>query len=170
METTASPYAYIAAGLHQIAYVVRDITAAQTFFTAHLGTSRFHIAEDVPVEEPTYRGQPGNFRLHIALAYAGETQIELIQPLSGESIYQEFLDRKGEGLHHLGFIVDDYDKAISDFTGNGYPVIQSGRLGRNPGVRFAYFDTEAAIGSIMEIFVLDERTRQLFDRIKRGEL
>ncbi len=162
METTTSPYAYIAEGLHQIAFVVRDLTAAQTFFTAHMGnmgSPRFYVIEDVQIDEQTYRGKPGNFRLHIALAYTGETQIELIQPLSGDSIYQEFLNKKGEGLHHLGFIVDDYDKAVSDLTGNGYPVIQSGRIGRNSGVRFAYMDTEATIGSIMEIFVLDERTR-----------
>ncbi len=48
-------------------------------------------------------------------------------------------------------------------------MIQSGRIGNNPGVRFAYFDTESTIGSIMEIFQLDEQTRNLFDRIKRGE-
>lgn len=52
---------------------------------------------------------------------------------------------------------------------NGYPIIQSGRVGNNPGVRFALFDTEAAIGSIMEILVLDKDMRNLFDRIKRGD-
>ena len=166
---TTSPYAYIASGCHQIAFVVEDMKTAQKFFCEHMGVPRFYVWEDIPVEEKTYRGRVGDFRLHIALAYAADTQIELIEHLSGESIYKEFLGRGDRGLHHLGFIVDDYDKAVGDFARNGYPVIQSGRIGQNPGVRFAYFDTEAAIGSIMEIFVLDENARSLFDRIKRGD-
>ena len=169
MSMATSPYSYIASGFHQIAFVVKDIKAGQKFFNQHMGVPRFYLFEDVQVDERTYRGKEGNFHMHLALAYAGDAQIELIEHLSGESIYKEFQEKRGEGLHHLGFIVDDYEKATGDFAANGYPVIQSGRIGRNPGVRFAYFDTEAAIGSIMEIFVLDENTRNLFDRIKRGD-
>ncbi len=169
MSITASPYAYLASGFHQIAFVVKDIKAGQKFFHEHMGVPRFFLLEDVKVKERTYRGGEGNFHIHIALAYAGDAQIELIEYISGESIYREFLEKKGEGLHHLGFIVDDYGKSVGDFAHNGYPVIQSGRIGNNPGVRFAYFDTEAAIGSIMEIFVLDDNTRNMFDRIKRGD-
>jgi catechol 2,3-dioxygenase-like lactoylglutathione lyase family enzyme len=165
-----SPYAYIAAGHHQIAFVVNDITAAEQFFTEKMGVRQFFRFNDVTVYEAIYRGQPGDFHIHIALGYAGNSQIELIQHLSGHSIYKEFLDKKGEGLHHLGFIVPDYNKVIADFTANGFPVIQSGRIGNSPGVKFAYFDTEAAIGAIMESIVLDEQTRKLFEKIKGGPL
>ena len=163
-----SPYAYIAAGHHQIAFVAKDIAAAERFFTEKMGVPRFFRLNDVEVHEPSFRGGPGDFHIHISLGYAGDSQIELIEHLSGRSIYKEFLDKKGEGLHHLGFIVPDYQKAVANFATNGFPVIQSGRIG-DPGVRFAYFDTEAAIGSIMEIFELDDNTRRLFERIKRGE-
>lgn len=167
--TATSPYAYIAAGHHQIAFVVKDLAAAERFFTEQMGVPRFFRFNDVQVHEAVYRGGPGDFHMHLALGYAGDSQIELIQHLSGRSIYKEFLDKRGEGLHHLGFIVPDHEKVIVDFTANGFPVIQSGRIGNNPGVRFAYFDTEAAIGAIMESIVLDDDTRRLFDRIKRGE-
>jgi hypothetical protein len=100
----------------------------------------------------------------------GNSQIELIEHISGRSIYKEFLDRRGEGLHHLGFIVPDHEKVIADFAANGFPVIQSGRIGNNPGVKFAYFDTEAVIGAVMESIVLDEETRRLFERIKGGKI
>jgi methylmalonyl-CoA/ethylmalonyl-CoA epimerase len=169
MATTNSPYAYIAAGHHQIAFVVNNIEAAEQFFTEKLGVPRFFRFTDVLVHEPLHRGGPGDFHMHLSLGYAGDSQIELIEHLSGRSIYKEFLDKHGQGLHHLGFIVPDYQKAVDDFAANGFPVIQSGRIGDNPGVRFAYFDTEAAIGSIMEIFQLDDNTRRLFERIKRGE-
>ena len=164
-----SPYAYIAAGHHQIAFVVKDLAAAERFFTEKLGVPRFFRLEDVKVYEAFYRGGPGDFHIDIALGYAGDSQIELIQHLSGRSIYKEFLDKRGEGLHHLGFIVPDHEKVIADFTANGFPVIQSGRIGNNPGVRFAYFDTEAAIGALMESIVLDDDTRRLFERVKRGD-
>jgi methylmalonyl-CoA/ethylmalonyl-CoA epimerase len=168
MPTTSS-YGYIAAGHHQIAFVVQDIAAAEQFFTEKMGVPRFFRFTDVLVHEPFYRGGPGDFHMHLAIGYAGDSQIELIEHLSGRSIYKEFLDKHGQGLHHLGFIVPDYQKAVDDFATNGFPVIQSGRIGDNPGVRFAYFDTEAAIGSIMEIFQLDDNTRRLFERIKRRE-
>ena len=58
---------------------------------------------------------------------------------------------------------------VMDFETNGFPQIQSGRIGDDPGVQFAYFDTEAAIGAIMESIVIFDKTRDLFDRIKRGD-
>lgn len=165
-----SPYAYIAAGHHQIAFVVKDLPAAERFFTEKMGVSQFFRFNDVEVHEARYRDQPGDFHIHIAIGYAGNSQIELIQHLSGKSVYKEFLDKKGEGLHHLGFIVPDHEKIIADFAANGFPVIQSGRIGNNPGVKFAYFDTEAAIGTLMESIVLDEQNRKLFEKIKGGPL
>src|SRR5262245_18956843 len=165
-----SAYAYIAAGHHQIAFVVKDITAAERFLTEKMGVPRFFRLNDVEVHEPSYRGGVGNFHMHLSLGYAGNSQIELIQHLSGQSIYKEFLDKRGEGLHHLGFIVPDHDKVIADFTANGFPVIQSGRIGNSPGVKFAYFDPKAIIGAIMESIVLDDATKKLFERIKGGPL
>lgn len=167
MATT--PFAYIAAGHHQIAFVVKNMSAAESFFSEKMGVPRFFRFNDVEVHESFYRGEPGDFHMDISIGYAGDSQIELIQHLSGGSIYKEFLDTHGEGLHHLGFIVPDHDQVVADFEANGFPRIQSGRIGDDPGVQFAYFDTEAAIGAIMESIVLDDNTRDLFDRIKRGD-
>ena len=167
--TTNSPIAPIASGCSQIAYVVKDIQASQKFFNEHLGVPRFYLFENVQFEDLTYQGQPANFRIHLALAYAGEIQLELIEHLEGESIFQDFLQQKGEGLHHLGFLVDDYDQTVGDLTTHGYPLIQSGRAGSNPGTRFALFDTETPIGSIIEILALDEDMKNLFARIKQGD-
>jgi catechol 2,3-dioxygenase-like lactoylglutathione lyase family enzyme len=165
-----SPYAYIAAGHHQIAFVVKDIQAAERFFTDKMGVPHFFRFNDVQVYEAFYRGGPGDFHMHLSLGYAGDSQIELIEHISGRSIYKEFLDGRGEGLHHLGFIVPDHEKVIADFVANGFPVIQSGRIGNNPGVKFAYFDTEAVIGAVMESIVLDDDTRRLFEKLKGGKI
>src|SRR5712692_9243171 len=166
-----SPLSYLGSSLEQVAFVVKDLDASQSFFTAKMGVPRFYVVEDFGKRaiEKTFRGQPVEHNFRLALAYSGATQIELIQHLSGETTYKEFLERKGEGLHHLGFFLDDrerHERALSEFARGGYPVLMSGRLG---DARYTYFDTEAAIGSIMEIVYLGPEAKALMARIKRGE-
>jgi methylmalonyl-CoA/ethylmalonyl-CoA epimerase len=102
---SSSPLSYLGSSLEQVAFVVKDLTAAQRFFTEKMGIPRFYVVEDFGkrATEKTFRGQPADHNFRLALAYSGATQIELIQHLSGETTYKEFLERKGEGLHHLGF-------------------------------------------------------------------
>jgi catechol 2,3-dioxygenase-like lactoylglutathione lyase family enzyme len=157
---------YLAAGIQQLAFVVEDIARGERFFSEKLGVSRFCRFEDIHVDEAVYRGSPGAFHYHLSLGYAGDVAIELIQHLSGNSIYKEFLDAKGEGTHHLGFLVPDHDAAVRDFGENGYPVVQGGRIG---GSRFAYFDTRRDCGLYMETLMLDREGMELFERIKRGD-
>src|SRR5213592_2235849 len=81
MAATTSLYAYVAAGHHQIAFVVNDLQAAERFFTDKMGVPRFCRFNDVQVHEPFYRGGPGDFHMHLSLGYAGDSQIELIEHL-----------------------------------------------------------------------------------------
>lgn len=77
--------------------------------------------------------------------------IELLQPVRGPSIYHEWLERHGEGLHHLGFWVDSLDETISVMRRRGFEVLQSGRgLGVHGDGGFAYFDTGGTHGVILE--------------------
>ena len=161
-----SPLSYLAAGIQQVAFVVRDIAAAERFFAGKLGVSRFCRFDDFQVQEPVHRGAPGDFRYHLSLGYAGDFAVELIQHLSGKSIYKEFLDEKGEGMHHLGFLVRDHERTVRDFAVAGYPVVQGGCVG---GSQFAYFDARANCGVYLETIMLDEEGREMFARIKRGE-
>jgi catechol 2,3-dioxygenase-like lactoylglutathione lyase family enzyme len=149
-----------------VAFVVHDIAAAERFFAEKLGVSRFCRFNDIQVNESVYRGAPGNFHYDLSLGYAGDLAVELIQHLSGNSIYREFLEEKGEGMHHLGFLVEDHERAVRDFAANGYPVVQGGRIG---GSSFAYFDARPACGAYLETIMLDEEGRGMFARIKRGE-
>lgn len=74
-----------------------------------------------------YRGKAQDFRMRIALADAGDMMIELIQPLSDNNIYVEHLQRKGEGLHHVGMFVPSFDQAVTEAKRQGFSVLQSGR-------------------------------------------
>jgi catechol 2,3-dioxygenase-like lactoylglutathione lyase family enzyme len=164
-----SPYHYIAAGCQQIAFVVEDIESAERFWADKIGVSRFCRFNDIQVEDSMYRGGPGHFGYHLSLAYSGDMQIELIQHLFGQSIYKEFLDQQGQGMHHLGYFVDDHEKVVADFAGNGFPIVQSGRFGDNPPALFAYFDTRAATGIYMETIKTNEQAATMFAAIKRGD-
>jgi catechol 2,3-dioxygenase-like lactoylglutathione lyase family enzyme len=151
--------------LFQVAYIVPDIHAAVGFFKEKFGVPNFLLKEDIGGEEQTYRGKPADFRHSIAFGYAGETQIELIQALSGESTYSEFLKQHPNGgVHHLGLLVEDYAAAVADMKARGFELVQSGRNGET---RFAYFDVDHPIGTLLEVVYLAAPIRAAFARLKR---
>ena len=157
----------LADSIFQIAYVIPDIHAAVRFFKEKLGVPTFLVKEDIAGEEQTYLGKPGHFRHSIAFGYAGEMQIELIQSLSGASTYSDFLGQNPKGgIHHLGIMGDDYAAAVADMTARGFTLVQSGRNGET---RFAYFDVEHPIGTLLEVVYLAAPIRAAFERLKRKE-
>jgi len=166
-----SPLALVGRSLEQVAFVVRDLDAAQRFFSQSMGIPRFYVIENFGrrATNKTFRGRSAEHDFTIALAYSGNTQIELIQHLSGDTCYKEFLERRGEGMQHLGFFLDDrqqHQETLAEFQRNGFSVLQNGRFG---DASYTYFDTESAIGAVMEIVYLDQRSKELMVRIKRGE-
>lgn len=165
-----APLSVLGKSLEQVAFVVRSLEAGQKFFREKMGVSRFYVIEDFGnrATEKTFRGKPADHQFKIALAYAGDTQIELIEHVAGDTTYKEFLERRGEGMHHLGFFLDDrqnYHQALGEFA-NNYSVLQSGRFGET---LYTYFDTESAIGAVMEIVYLDPIAKELMAKIKRNE-
>jgi methylmalonyl-CoA/ethylmalonyl-CoA epimerase len=64
--------------------------------------------------------------------------VEFISPIEGKSIYRDFLDKHGEGIHHIAFLVDDLDAEMAKLVSRGIGVITS--VKRPNGRGFAYFD------------------------------
>jgi catechol 2,3-dioxygenase-like lactoylglutathione lyase family enzyme len=81
-------------------------------------------------------------------AWIGGKELECHQPVEGESIYMEFLNAKGEGIQHLGFIVDDMDKGIAELQKKGIGPVCYGYW---EGGGFAYLDTDAVGGIVLEL-------------------
>jgi methylmalonyl-CoA/ethylmalonyl-CoA epimerase len=166
-----SPLQYLGGSLQQVAFVVKDLTAGMEFFSRTMGVPRFYVIEDfgLKARDKTFRGRPAEQNFKLALAYSGDTQIELIQHLSGDTCYREHLERRGEGLHHLGFFLydpEEYQRTLDSLGAGGYSPLMSGRFGTT---RYTYFDTEATIGSIMEIVYLDSVGRDFMAKIKSGD-
>ena len=71
--------------------------------------------------------------LRLARGDMGGIGLELIQPLKGRSVYGEFLEKKGEGIHHLAFMVEDLDAEIADMEKRGFKVVQTGAMPNTAG-------------------------------------
>ncbi len=135
--------------ISQIAFVVEDIEDGMDRFGGILGLGPWDIYRFEPptLTDTTYRGEPHDYSMILALAFAGETMIELIEPLEGPSIYTEHLDEHGEGLHHVAcFAFEDTEAVVAEFEEAGMPVLQSGVFGEVP---YWYFDTEEQLNGVI---------------------
>jgi len=77
----------------------------------------------------TYMGRPGWGRERLGHAYLKDLELELVQCEEGESVYQDWIDIHGEGIHHLKFLCDDIDEVTRLLAEQGFPSIQSGHFG-----------------------------------------
>jgi len=155
----------------QVAWVVKDIQAAEKTFRDLIGLRKFDKLENIRAQdnEGTHYGKPANYVFHLYMAYSGGCMIELIQPVSGESIFHEFLEKNpGGGIQHIAYTVPvaEFDKAVCELTDKGYPVITSLNL---PVAKVAFFDTCREIGVVTEIIGATEAGMQWIDQLKNGE-
>jgi methylmalonyl-CoA/ethylmalonyl-CoA epimerase len=112
------------------------------------------------VPELTYRGAPGRYSMRLALA-GRSPQVELLQPLDGPSIYHEWLEAGGRGLHHVAVIVESLRAAIASMAGSGYDLLQSGYgYGLDGDGGYAYFDTERDFNVVIEAIEQPSRRRE----------
>ena len=150
----------------QIAWVTPDIDVTEKALSALLGAKKWIRLPGIPFgpDTCTYRGQPADFVADIALSYAGDMQLELIAPVSGESIYTEFLRDHGAGLHHICVETDDIDAAVKNATDNGAEVVLRGVM--PGGMEFAYVSATDAGVPYVEIARVTPEIRQFFDYIK----
>jgi hypothetical protein len=141
----------------QLGWVVRDFKKSEAFFRSIYGIDRFFVAENIDGKSVAtrYFGRPVDCLIHIYVAYAGDTQFEFIQPVSGESIYQDFLnDTGGDGIQHIGRLmpIAGFDAAAEALRGSGYTEMQTMTFEIS---KVAYFDTRRQIGTVTEIIGLN---------------
>jgi hypothetical protein len=99
----------------------------------------------------TYHGEPAEFEFRHALAWSGETQYELVQPISGPSIFADHLRQHGPGLHHVGTFVKDHQAAVAAMAASGLTPLQSAHgYGAEGDGAFAYFEPPG-LGLIVEL-------------------
>ena len=156
--------ATLAQNVFQIGIIVPDIHKAIAFFKEKLGVSEFLFIENSKLQDETYLGKPAPLSQHLAFGWCGDTQIELIQPLTGVSTYSEFLEHNPQGgIHHYAIEVPDYAQGLRDMEARGFTLVQDGRHNET---RFAYFDTTGVIGTLTEIVYLQPEEKAYVQSLK----
>ena len=134
----------------QIGIIVRDIEKASKAWAKLLEVKvpRHILTEPAEEAHTCLRGQSTDGRAKIALFQMENLWLELIEPVSGPSAWQEFLDTNGPGVHHIAFEVKNMDDQIAVFEGKGLSLLQRGQF---PGGCYAYLDTAAELGTTVEL-------------------
>jgi catechol 2,3-dioxygenase-like lactoylglutathione lyase family enzyme len=141
--------------IRQIGYVVADLDKALAGFV-ELGIGPWFVMRGLP-QRVTYRGEPCEITLSLALANSGEMQIEVIQQQDDTpSIFTEFLSSGREGFHQFAYWTEDFEATMQAVGEAGWPVVWSG--GEDVGTRFAYVEAPDSPATIVEIMELTDTT------------
>jgi catechol 2,3-dioxygenase-like lactoylglutathione lyase family enzyme len=137
----------------QIAVVVRDMEQALRDYTENLGWGPWSVFDYKPplLHHTEVRGEPVEFRMIGAETHLDGIDFELIQPVSGPSIYQEHLDTYGEGVQHIAFMqhsFEDSAAAKKRWAARGARVLMGGRIGDS--IEFYYLDTAPMLKFVLE--------------------
>ena len=134
--------------LSQMGIVVRDLDATIEFYKNVLGLGPF-VKPEVNYLERTYHGEAVDSFWIMGFCSLGAVELEIIQPIRKPTIYHDFLEQKGEGIHHFGFdLKEGFDEKLLLCQKLGIGVMQSGRSETG---RFAFLDTEKIGGVIFEL-------------------
>lgn len=138
--------------INQVCIAVRDAEkkAKELYRDLGAGPWAFLIIEGPPMVEMTVRGEARDFRFKAAICEMEGCYLELIEPMDEVSIFHDFIQKKGEGMHHVGVPVADIDSAVKEAEARGLGVLSSAKWPDGAG-GFAYLDTEASFGMVVEL-------------------
>lgn len=101
--------------------------------------------------EPSLVYESEYTKARIAFFPIGETRIELIQPMNPESVVGKFLEKKGEGIHHLSFKVKDVDQNLGELEAKGIQLIDKKSRKVRENERVAFLNPKSTHGVLMEL-------------------
>jgi len=145
----------------QVGILVPDLEEGVRTYAEVFGLENWLIytysRESVP--DLSFRGKPANCSFRLAMAGSGP-QIELIQPLGGESVYTEWIEARGYGTQHLGFHVESLRGISDQLEERGILPVQTGSgYGLDGDGAFAYYDAVDSMHLMLELIELPTRRR-----------
>lgn len=136
----------------QIGFIVRDIETTKEKLAAFLGIPVPPTVGggDFAITQTTVNSQPApDANCQMAFFDLENIQLELIQPNGVKSTWQDFLDTRGEGIHHIAFGVKGTDEKVIACEAMGFPCTQRGKYGDGGG-EYAYFDATETLKCFIE--------------------
>ncbi|MBE9479168.1 MAG: methylmalonyl-CoA epimerase [Chloroflexi bacterium] len=128
--------------INHIAIVVDEIEDALQFWRDALGLKVARV-EEVPDQDSV-----------VAFLPVGNMEIELVKPTSDESGIAHYLKKRGPGIHHICFEVDDIDALLESLKASGVRLINSEPATGTSGKRFAFIHPESTHGVLVELYEL----------------
>ncbi len=154
--------------LHHVGLVVADRDKALRGVESAFGFGRAHTFD---LRSPTARTSDGTigFDLRVGFVWMGNTLLEFLEPVDDRSPHAAWLRERGEGLHHLGYLVRSIDHeldAIAAARGGVRPPLLVQGDGSEP-VRWVYLEAEVANGAVIELIERGPRAERFFEEIDR---
>ncbi|WP_119071393.1 VOC family protein [Aggregatilinea lenta] len=138
----------------QICVIVDDVEKYMKKYSEVFGLpmpTEYHITAGHDETEAKYYGEPTEAKAKITSFYFGKVQFELLEPLGGPSVWQDFLDQNGPGVHHIAFKVNGSNEVAASFEASGFPVSQQGLFTGLPRGMYTYLNTDNALGTTVEL-------------------
>ena len=127
-------------GLHHVAIAVRDIDATAAFYRTTFGLPGIEASETLPDQG-----------VRAAFIPLGNCRIELLQPLRDDTTVGRYLAKHGEGLHHIGYRVDDCQAALDAMVAAGATPIDTAPRPGSRGTTVAFIHPKGACGTLIEL-------------------
>jgi catechol 2,3-dioxygenase-like lactoylglutathione lyase family enzyme len=136
----------------QVGFVVRDIERTAQQFCEVFGLPKppIIVTPGHEIAKTTYQGQPSEATARLAFFNTGQVQVELIEPDEKPSVWRDFLEQHGEGVHHIAFAVPDTAAATKYLANFGAAVSQQGLYSDGSGM-YTYMDTVPLLGTMIEL-------------------
>jgi methylmalonyl-CoA/ethylmalonyl-CoA epimerase len=128
-----------ARAVNHIGIAVRSIDAQRAFYEGTLGAV-FEGAEDVPSQN-----------VRVAFFRVGDVRLELLEPTDPSSTVAAFLEKRGEGLHHIAYTVDGIEARITELKGAGVRMIDEAPRPGAHHTRVAFVHPKSSFGVLTEL-------------------
>jgi methylmalonyl-CoA/ethylmalonyl-CoA epimerase len=128
--------------IDHIAIVVEDIELALNFWRDALGLELQHV-EDVPNQESI-----------VAFLPIGASEVELVKPTSEDSGISRYLKKRGPGIHHICFEVDDIDTTLAQLKRKGIHLINEHPIIGTGGKKISFIHPDSTHGVLVELYEL----------------
>jgi len=126
--------------IDHIAIVVEDIDSALGFWREALGLELDHV-EDVPEQKSI-----------VAFLPTGGSEVELVRPTTDDSGVARYLQKRGPGMHHICFEVDDIEAILAQLKGKGVRLINETPISGTDGKKLAFIHPESTHGVLVELY------------------
>ena len=126
--------------ISHLGIAVRDLAASEQLFATILGETG-----------PIHHEQVDDQKVRIASFQLGESYVELTEPMSGDSPISKFIEKRGEGIHHVAFEVDDVNAHLQRLKAQGFQLIDEQCRPGSHGMMIAFLHPKSTNGVLVEL-------------------